>query len=351
MTVLSETLSHAFRHTIKKTRKMKNLKTSFKFRFKALLFAISLLIFAGNNAFGFELIKDNIDSVSHDKCCTKTFSKNKITSIPFNYKNRIINFKAKINGGKKDFDFVLDTGAPTFITDSVLNEHSLELLNSTDAVDANQNKQGVNIYRINSISFNDKNINNVEAAHSDQIHNMAVLKDRANGGLIGANVMKHSIWMIDFASNEIKITDKIELLNIPENAFITKMSKDIYGSPVITVDIGDKKRHDFVIDLAYNGSVLLPASYFSKPIFVDSLTYVKNEKLSTGFASDVKQNSYHFLKKFESGNLNLSNVKCSSSGRNTRALIGNEFLENYIVIFDFIHNKFIMIPRNDIGIS
>ncbi|NUM31059.1 MAG: aspartyl protease family protein [Bacteroidetes bacterium] len=323
---------------------MKNLKTYFKIQNKILLFYFLLLLFVNSDA-KFILSNDVFsDSLIQSLCCTKAYKKNKITNLHFDYKNRIINFKAKINDGKKYYDFVLDTGAPTFITDSVLHEHALELLSTTEAIDANQNHQEVNIYNINSILLSDKRIFNIEAAHSAGVNNMAVLKERANGGLIGSNAMKNSIWMIDYKNYEIKITDNVDLLQIPKNAYITKMSKDNFGCPMIKIDIGNFKKLNVVIDLAYNGSVLLPASFINKPIFNDSLTFSKNEILSTGFASEIKQNSYFFLKKLEFGNLNLKNVKCSTSGKNTRALIGNEFLENYIVILDFIHNKFILIP-------
>lgn len=290
--------------------------------------------------------KNNFRFIKKTDCNSKS-SKNYMACVPFAYKNRIINLKANINGGDKEFDFVLDSGAPTFITDSVLNASSLEFLNTAEAHDANNNQMQVSSYRISSLNISGKNIKNIEASNSSFVQNMAVLKGRANGGLLGANAMKNAIWMINFKNKQIKITDNINLLNITSNAFETKMGTDANGCPVIDVNIGLKHKHTFVIDLAYNGSVLLPAKYFKKSIFNDSLSFTKNEKLSTGFASDIKQNSYYFLKKFEFGTLSTENIKSSSSGKNTRSLIGNEFLENYIVVLDFIHGKFILIPYSD----
>jgi hypothetical protein len=276
------------------------------------------------------------------------YTHNFVTELSFDYKNHIIAFSANINSGK-DYRFILDSGAPTFITRQVVQDHHLRSNASAIAYDVSGNEQNIEFYTLDNITIAGKSFHHIEAAGNELTASMQVLKDRADGGLIGADIMNKYIWMINYQDRKIIITDHLDSLSIPENAIVSPMGTDNAGSPVIEVSLSGEKKLPFIIDIGYSGSVLLPAGKSTADIFNDSLSYSKREKLSTGFESSIGSHEYKFIRRFSAGNLNKENVKASTTGANTKALLGNEFLEDYTVVLDFRNKQLILIPAKDLA--
>lgn len=266
--------------------------------------------------------------------------------LPFEYDNQLIKLKARINNTPIDYSFILDSGAPTIISDSIVLKNHLNYVDSKLAYDANGLEQTFDLYKIKHFSISNKSFENVKVISNEFVTQIPAVKGRANGGLIGANLMDNTIWMIDYLKKEITVTDVFDSLRIPENSFSTTMFKNENGNPMIDVTLSDSKKIPVMIDLGFNGSVLLPHQYFNNTLFNDSLNLVKKQKVSTGFGSDEKEVKYQFIKGFKSGELNEINVKSSIGNSDALALIGNDFLQNYTIIMDFIHNQMIFIPRD-----
>jgi len=314
--------------------------------FLLLIFTIALI---GNvSARKFTTLKK---TKSNSFCCLSeimlatenTLNKNSVSIVPFSYNNRLISMKAGITNDQDQHEFILDSGAPTFLTDSMIKVHDLSEIKSETSYDADGNEQKMSIYYIKTMEIGGKKIKNTSAVSSQNVSKMPLLKGHHYAGLLGANAMRNSIWIINYQQHKITLTDNIENIKIPKDALSAKMKTDELNRPAIDVNIDGKLNLTFIVDLGYNGSMLLPQKLLSKPLFNDSLSFSKNESLSTGFASNVKQVEYKFLKNISIGNRNLENVKASTTGKNCEALIGNEFLENYIVILDFINKRIIFL--------
>jgi hypothetical protein len=287
-----------------------------------------------------------------DACCSNEIkhenkglnNENYSSLIPFGYNNRLLSVKVGLSSADDCHEFILDSGAPTFITDSVAKTHDITLINTETVYDVNHNEQTLDKYCFRKIFLGGRELKNVNANSSNMVDRMPLLKNRPYSGLLGANSMKNNIWIINYDRREITLTNNIDSLPMPNEAFSAKMTTDELNRPTVLVKIGENQTLSFIIDLGYNGSILLPKKYMEKPIFTDSLNFTQNERLSSGFASEISQINYKFIKELSLGEMKLHNIKASSSGNNTEALIGNEFLEKYIVILDFIHEKVTLIP-------
>lgn len=205
----------------------------------------------------------------------------------------------------------------------------------------------MNFYNIKNISIGNKQIKGILAGSNKEVASMPVLKNHGAVGILGANIMLHSIWQINYRSKEITITDKFENLQLPCDAHIVKMKHDELSRPHITVIIAGKYKVDFIVDVAFNGSLLLPDRFFSKPVFNDSLTYSKQVNFSAGFGTQTKQMEYRFLQYIIIGDMKLENVMASSSGNNSIALIGNAFLEKYTIIMDYVNKNIAFLPIDE----
>ncbi len=47
------------------------------------------------------------------------------------------------------------------------------------------------------------------------------------------------------------------------------------------------------------------------------------------------------------GNMELENVKASTNDSNSPALIGNEFLEKYTIVMDFVNKNMAFVPSEN----
>jgi hypothetical protein len=275
---------------------------------------------------------------------SKSNSTTPVSTLSFDYVNRLIRIEAGINNEEASFDFILDTGAPTFVTNDVVEQNNLWATEQQTAMDVNGNEQSLWRYNIQSLKIGGQSFKRVKALSNTGVSDMAVLKNRANGGLIGADLMKNAIWKINYGCREITLSTSLDSLNIHDSIKPIKLYLDETGSPWIQAQIGDLPKLDFIVDLGYNGSVLLPEHLLAKPVFNDSLTQQEMLKLSTGFYSEDVQLTYKFIKTFKWGPHVWEDVKASSSGNNTKALLGNAFFENHVLVLDFIHHKLFLLP-------
>ncbi|MCX6256859.1 MAG: aspartyl protease family protein [Bacteroidia bacterium] len=220
---------------------------------------------------------------------------NNLTRVPFDYNNKLIKLNIGIKSGQKRHEFILDSGAPTFITDSLAGVYDLKYMNSETVYDTNGNTQNIDFYNIKSIEIGNKQFKEIKAASNKDVACMPILKRYQSSGLLGANVMRNSVWQINYNRREITLTDKSENLPLPGSAHHVRMKTDELGRPVITVTIAGKHKLDCIVDVAYNGSLLLPDRFFSKPVFNDSLSYSISEKYTSGFETQIKQMDYKFL--------------------------------------------------------
>lgn len=295
----------------------------------------------GQNNFIFKLA----ETISNDPSFISNPNKqNDFTYIPFDYNNRLIKLNIGINSDQNNHVFILDSGAPTFISDSLAEVYDLTYLNSETVFDVNGNTQRMDFYNIKSIEIGEKQFKGIETASNEQVSNMPILKGHQYAGLLGANAMKNSIWQINYNCHEILLSDKSENFSLPDSTYSVKMNLDELYRPYITIVIAGKYRVDCIVDVAYNGSLLLPDRFFNKPIFNDSLSFSKKEIYSVGFEAITKQIEYKYLQNISIGDMKLENIRASASGSNNIALVGNEFLEKYTIIMNFLDKRMAFMP-------
>jgi hypothetical protein len=268
-------------------------------------------------------------------------------TLPFGYNNRLITLQVGLASAEDTHEFILDTGAPTFITDSVVRTHDLTPFDTETAYDVNHYEQKVDLYSIRKLNLGSSEIKNVKARSSIMVEQMPLLKDRPYSGLLGANTMKNTIWIINYNCREITITEDIDSMSLPEEVFSSKMKTDELNRPIISVNLAEEQKLDFIIDVGYNGSLLLPKKFMAKPLFNDSLSFNSNDRISSGFDSKMSSINYKFIKEIAIGEVKLENIKSTTAGNNTDALIGNEFLEDYIVVLDFVNDRAFFLPADE----
>lgn len=213
-------------------------------------------------------------------------------TIPFAYRNNKIIIKGKVNG--QEYDFVLDTGAPTVIWEEVAG--SLQLPKSKASItstDANGTKQKLEFYRAEKVTVGAFTIENLNLASIRALSDE--LKCYANGGIIGGNFLMHYNWQIDYAHKRLIGSSDLTRLKIPGDAIrVEAIVSKPQGQVIIdNVQLAGQTR-TFILDTGNGGYFNLGMDEWNPEESGEKTKYVEGygySNLSTGGRKIITTNT------------------------------------------------------------
>lgn len=275
----------------------------------------------------------------------------KATVIPFELIEGKIILNVKIKNDQ--YDFLFDTGALTIISSELKDKINAKKNNIIfNAIDANNAKSKMDVYTINALKVGDLNIKNVNFSFA----NISWMTSRACkkiSGVLGANAMKDKIWQIDFKNKILTISDKTENDLSSGSVIIPFTEQNFTSVPKIEVKIRGQML-DYVFDTGSGMSFSLNQQSYDKVKDNDFLTF--EGLLAQSLNSISKGERQVDMMEVQFGNVNVGNQIIDSSLEGTN-LLGTKFMENYLVVLDFINKKIILSPNgnkpeyNSFGVS
>ena len=266
--------------------------------------------------------------------------------IPFTYtKTGHILLKVTVKG--KVYDFILDTGATTIISEEVAEELNVKTIGVSEIEDINNKKANLNFVSLENIQIGGIDFKNTIGSILDlKKGELACLEV---DGLIGANLMRHAVWDFDFKRNIITITNDESQLDIPENYSESKIYVgDAYQASIIT-EFNNKRVLNNVIDLGNSADARLSYKVFEKLKESEDLPYVKGSG-GSGFGafgrSIEKKNSYKAkMNTLKIGNIELKNLIVDVKDGSTN--LGLSVFKNSRIIFNWGKKSLKMIQQSD----
>lgn len=277
--------------------------------------------------------------------CT-IFEKKEI-KIPFTYDGNLY-LKCKINATFIG-EFMFDTGANGLYLDSTFNQKSglKYSFNQTEVMSVPQNESNKLplVFECSTITFT--------PSYPYTMDIKKVFGKQADG-IVGWDLFNHKVIKIDYLKSIINVVDSSDFIvdNSSINIPLTFGRYILMGTEVIFNEVGGIKG-DFVLDLGYQGSVLLTNATTNK-INLESSGDKKIQYISdwgslngkaTGFVTKAKSI------KFASLELINPLVFCSKDRNGPLAsgeylgLIGNRILEHFDVIIDFSRKMMYLKPN------
>lgn len=271
-------------------------------------------------------------------------------TIPFSYSaSGHILINAKINDNEKDYKFILDSGAASFVFTNLREEIQLE----NNGFGIGKNSSGSfftsKIKKINSLQIENLKFTNLNAKETD--FNIDCLEDVY--GLIGIGVMRHLIWSIDFKNDIIIVSKKIENFKFQDDRIEIPLTENKF-SHHISASIKfreNNKSTSVLVDLGNSGTLSLKESRVLK----DSINF-KSKKIlgigSTGIADDEKEISKEKLYLLDSiyfGKTNyfVNNLPIMTSPKGLN-LLGLGFFKKYKTTISWFDKKLILEPYENI---
>lgn len=282
------------------------------------------------------LSKDGFSQhLTYNKGGTK--ATNYFEEIPYQDINGKIIVKVRIN--QVDYNFLFDTGAPTCISPKILNAVGTDKGKRDQVNDVNGKRVSSQAVIIKDIALGHLNFNDIPAVTGVPDFFRCWNVD----GIIGSNLLRHSIIEMNSQKKTIVITDQIGKLQLGQRTGISLSLDTIQSYPVFNVQLSDKSTMPVHFDTGDNG--LLSLSETSMEQLKKAKVY---ESITKGYGANqigafgMEKNNEKFLLKFpvlDIDEIHLRNV-FTVTGKGSGARMGSKILNYGIVTIDFINRRF-----------
>jgi len=181
---------------------------------------------------------------------TKTSSQSNFKEeLTFRLSEGLVVLEVVINSQK--YEFVMDTGAALSVMDSSLSEQIFEKEKLQIAItDAHGTRKKMAIYELDSLKIGEVLFQKIAFLSSQS----NLFKQIGVHGIIGANILKHAHWKIDFEHKQLSLSDSI----LDEKNVLYTPFKKRLGLPYLQIDYKNSRLKNVLFDIGYNGNLDIP---------------------------------------------------------------------------------------------
>ena len=259
-------------------------------------------------------------------------SKNDIEEIDINFVNDLPSCQVEIEG--KTYSFLIDTGAPTVISDEIFQILKLKESHKESTTDAQNNNREQKFVVIPQIKIGNLIFKNIGSAVIDFENEF---KCYGFDGIIGANLLSHIFCEFNYQENKILVSKSLSTFSLEKYDVILNFNHKNQKTPIINGKIFDKNL-SFTFDTGFNGNINIPndLEYYKNKISEDKFV-LSNGINSIGMYGTSKINNTIELK----NDIFIDNLlfKDELIGTGESTLIGNKFLKNFIFLIDWKSKK------------
>lgn len=275
------------------------------------------------------------------------------TEIPFEMHNNLIVIKARLNDSDKEFEFMVDSGAPV----SVIYKETLEASKAETVMTFDVRDSQGNItkseYVMLDVGIENLVFKDIFTAYSAEP--TEVIYCIAPGGIIGADLMQTANWQIDFANKKIIVSDlKSSLPDLKDYQKASFAKRAPFGSmpwltvvPGLNVDLTIKEVlfTDVLIDLGSSGGLTLPKNAVTDTLFKNDLKQVRMGYSTFGLlGANLDTTVYYRSPDIYMEGINFNRHTIDIAHQSKSRLIGIEILSDYTVFIDFRKNNLYLKP-------
>lgn len=263
-----------------------------------------------------------------------------------NVRDKII-IKAVI--GKKTYRFIVDTGAPTMITQTVFDELKLAVLKKLEINDANGSADSLIVTNISEIKLGDVMVNDIPAlvAKDPLIFNCHKVD-----GFIGSNLLRNSIISFSSKDHKLILTDQVEKLSLNKKQSADLILNKAQSSPFIDIKLTGSKSGTLKVlfDSGMEGLLDISLKHYAilekKNIFTLIGRAMGNSTLGVnGIGRDTSQYRLNVKAMNINGAL-LKNVTMQTTASDN-SRIGSELLHYGTLTLDYINKLLYFNPYTD----
>jgi predicted aspartyl protease len=265
--------------------------------------------------------------------------------VPFILEGHPILIKARLNNSQKEYSFIFDTGSLTMVNKKVAKE-----LNLPKGIEVEANGTGGKSKRIDLVKLDNIIVGNMEVRDCA----VAVTEFTESlfapniAGILGSNFFKYFKITIDYQKKEITVSKYTKTI-VRQGLDIRipfKSDMETGFAPVVECKV-EKINATAEIDTGFPGIAALPLSLVKKTKAFKLGAVITAQGSMSGGAFGMEEESYALrINEIIIGGLKLSNIPAiSHSSESAHILLGNKFLEKYLVILNYPAEEMVIRPR------
>ena len=259
--------------------------------------------------------------------------------VEFDYNNRLLFIDVRVNGSPRRF--IIDSGAPTVISQELKEELQLKKVKSTKVSDSQNNESKLEFVLLESLAFG-----GVEAGHSTAlVTDLSLFHCLGIDGLLGANVMSHFDWEVDYQKEQARLHPKEGGEN-PQASYpiAIPFTTKAQGTPDLELDIpGRHSASGLTLDLGSTRGVSIRKTD-KLDIPQDGRSTFSYGRTSKGiFGANTDTTWYFRVDSLRIGGVSFGPTVITAF--NTSDKIGNRFWENYKLLISWSASRLYLLPR------
>lgn len=257
--------------------------------------------------------------------------------IPVELKEHHILVKGKINGSRKQFDFLLDTGGLTFVDKAVAEELGL--------------KTRGNMAKMDTLEMGEVSVPDIFAFTTfdfEPFKKHGVLLH----GIIGSNLLERFKVTLDYRNQRFVISPDKEVAGETAGGYRCKFTNHrVNNAPMIDCMINGNVPVKAMVDTGQPYSLVFPLEYLDKLNARNDESLVKSKGIMIKWPGTKSIDSFLWrVDQFEQGELKINNLMCLFSELPpllSVPLIGRDYLCRFLITIDFPNDEILFVPYED----
>ncbi|GAB4190536.1 MAG: aspartyl protease family protein [Thermoflexibacter sp.] len=243
--------------------------------------------------------------------------------------------------------FIFDTGSPTYFSKSLIAKLGLEQISNFTIQDDRGAKRNLPFY-IANITLQNSDFQDIVVGEMSQ---NITLDSILISGIIGANLMQHSAWQIDYQQQKIYFANKVEAFSMPIENYPIPFIRNIFRIPCIYLMLNQFPRRPVAL-LSTGSPQAISLNYIFKSLH-RSMKYLGGEVDTVLVNVAHQENILPPIYEFANTNDTLIVGKARELAINDLTAngvptvfhstlqnrLGNEFLKSYILTIDWQNRK------------
>lgn len=243
-------------------------------------------------------------------------------------------------GSDKTYPMMFDTGAASTVSADLVKEYGFPSLGQQTA-DAGGGQITSDIVGIDKVTLGDLSVNMVLGT-SPWVDSKNALSCITEAGLIGPSAMTNAVWQLDYQAKTVTVTESTDGINHVQGAIAIPFNMD-KGTPVINVNVGSGQV-PFLVDTGSSfGMVAGPKELQAVGVQPPADAPVQKQRL-VGAAGSTDQTVPFVTTTVGLGDKTIDYPIAVQDIIPNVGNMGNAFLSQYVVTFDFPNKTMYLDP-------
>lgn len=289
-------------------------------------------------------IAQNIKTINKGKVVQKNYN----VSVPYKDIRGLVIVQAVIEG--KTYDFLVDTGATSAISQKLCDELGLKSNTGLDVRDSSNLRQNMKLVTLPPVSVGDITFKDIPAVVAD---NNILFQCLGVEGFIGSNMLRNSVVKFSYKNKTVSFTDKLKNFSTDKKKRTGLLKDKLQSNPYFWIYLKNnfgEGREKLLFDTGMMGLYDLSLSVYDTLKKYNHISVIHQAKgaYSMGLHGVENQTEHYMISMPELifAGVTLQNITTTTTS-DTNSRIGSQILQYGDIVIDYPDRQLYFNPYMD----